>query len=497
MRPPSPAAAAVAATFRAAGRFRASLRGRRQQKLFAVIAACVAAFGMASPVFGRIVPATQPTATAQGLTLETAAAATAEAAAVDRLIADLVAEAAYADRELAQVELVERGMAIEPFALRALATTRDEEQRSRLELILKRVAQDAVIGPTRITLAAGSHPAGDVIDAIARQGGLRVQLVPVDLWQPDAAPPVTLDAERQPLWAVLRQVCQQLALEPTITDEGVRLTPSTGCGLTRGPAAVAGPLLVAASRISHQRAIDLSQGGFRTDEFSIHFNVLAEPKLRVMPGPTAVEITVADDDAGNSLLLRRDAPEVNYNAGGPVWAFATRLRYPDQPGQRIARLAGTIALPVATQFATVQVTDLPAAMENKTDRATANALAVVEANTLRFVVRGVRQMGERWEVSLSASAPRGRNEEFNRVQQLLYNPDVRLLDAAGRSIVRSAGPNFTSSDQPNTLELTLIFDRNLSDGRPTPGPARSLVWRIPTETRQLTLPFELTDLPMP
>jgi hypothetical protein len=253
-------------------------------------------------------------------------------------------------------------------------------------------------------------------------------------------------------------------------------------------------MLVVASRISHQRAIDLAQAGFRTDEFAVHFNVLAEPKLRVMPGPSAIDVTRATDDAGNCLLLRRDAPEVNYNAGGPVWSFATRLRYPEEPGRRIQALTGTITVPVATRFATVEISDLPGAIKNAPD---VDSRAAIDVNGLRFSVRSVTQSGERWEVTLAASAPRGRNDEFNRVQQLLYNPDVKLVDASGRSILRSAGPNFVGSDQPNTLEMTLIFDRNLSDGRPTPGAARRLVWRIPVETRQLSLPFELNDLPMP
>jgi hypothetical protein len=306
---------------------------------------------------------------------------------------------------------------------------------------------------------------------------------------------------------VLRQLCEQLALEPSIIDDGVRLVPSTGCGLTRGPSAVAGPLLVSAARVSRLQAIDLSQGGTRTDEFSIAFNVLAEPKLRVMPGPTAVQIAEAFDDAGNSLIVPgRDLPDVSYNSGGPTWSFATRLRYPPvDAGRRIDRIAGTITLPVATRFATLEVSDVTAAGPHvivatpgieSSDAGTGDELAGV-----RFAVREIVQTGERWEVSLSAAVPPrasgGRHDDFARVQQLMYSPDVRLADANGRAILRSSGPNFTASDAPNTLHMTLIFDRNLSDGRPTPGVARSLSWRIPIQTRQIALPFEIRDVPMP
>lgn len=406
-----------------------------------------------------------------------------------------LADESFSRREAAQRHLLESGMAVEPQLRRALAESKDEEQRSRLETILKRVAEDSIVGPTRVSLSAENLSAVAAIEAIAEQSGVRIQLFPADLWQADAAPPVSVQAERSPLWLVLRRLCEQLALEPTVTDDGVRLIPSTGCGMTRGPATVAGPLLVSASRLSRLQAIDFSQGGTRNDEFTLTFNVLAEPKLRVMPGPAAVQVTEAVDDAGNALVSGRDAPEVSYNSGGPAWSFATRLRYPsEQPGRRIERMAGTITLPVAMRFATLEVSDVtqpgPHVM-------TAAAGLEDGSEWPRFAVRSITQTGERWEVNLSAAAPRGRNDAFNRLQQLLYNPDVRLLDADGRSILRSSGPNFTSSDAPNALFMTLVFDRNLSDGRPTPGTARSLVWRVPVETRQVTLPFEIRDLPMP
>jgi hypothetical protein len=74
---------------------------------------------------------------------------------------------------------------------------------------------------------------------------------------------------------------------------------------------------------------------------------------------------------------------------------------------------------------------------------------------------------------------------------------LRLLDEQSQSILRSNGPNFVAADAPNALELSITFDRNLSDGRPAPGPATRLLWQIPTETRTIEVPFEMTNLPMP
>jgi len=403
---------------------------------------------------------------------------------IDRLVIDLGDED-FSRREAAQRQLAEMGPAAVSRLAAEMRLAADEERRSALQTILRQIEDEAVTGATRVSVEARQTSAYDVIASLAEQSGVRMQLLPIDLWRQDTAPAINLSARRQPLWSVLRRVCDQAGLEPSVTDDGIRLVASGGCGPTRGPGTVSGPLLISAARIHHQRSIELSQGGIRHDEFVIGFNALAEPKLRIMPGPAAVTLSHAFDDVGNSLLLGQQ-PEISYGAGGPVWSFAVRLRYPEKPGGRIERLGGTILLPVATQFAVVRIDDLAAAQSR-----------VVEAGGMRFAVRHVTQTGDRWEVGLSATTPSNDREDFGKVQQLLYNPDIRLLDAAGRSILRSSGPNFTSSDHPGTLQMAMIFDRNLSDGRPTPGPARSLVWRVPIASKTISLPFEIVDLPMP
>jgi hypothetical protein len=414
----------------------------------------------------------------------------------------LGAHAPFATRENAQRDLTEAGEDALPSLRAALSSGHDEERRTRVEAILKRIAEDTVIGPTRLSLDLRDVPIERAIDAINEQARGHVtvlfprELVAANRESEADGPRVTLLARRQPLWSVLGRLCEQADLELSPSDDGVRLAPACGAprGLAAGPTAVAGPLLVAAARVYHQRSVEFMQGGTRTSDFGVQLNVLAEPKLRILPGAASLRLAVAEDDAGRSLLLDAGQDET-YGGGAPYWTFSARLRYPDDrlaPGRpaappvRIRRLAGTVTFVAATRFETVDVTDLASAGN-----------VAVEAGGCVYVLRRVHQSGGRYEVSLAAAAPPGDAEAIARLQQTLYTAPVRLLDDRGRPLLRSAGPNFVASDRPHELELTVTFDRNLSDGRPAPGPACRLLWQIPAESRPISLPFELRDLPLP
>lgn len=392
----------------------------------------------------------------------------------------------FATRQCAQQELIDHGEAIVEPLRAALAGQIDDEQRSRIESILRQIAEESVIGATRISLDLSDVPINDAIAAInAQLAGGRTLLYPRELWQDGSGPRVTIRSTRQPLWSVLREITQQAGIEITPCEDGLRLAPGCG-GLARGPATVAGPILIAAGRIYHQRSIEFTQGSLRNCEFGIQFNALVEPKIKTMPGASLVRVLEAVDDRGNQLLPPGGSQET-FGGSGPYWSFAARLQYPDKPGARIARINGELVFSAATRFETIELTDLSGVRN----------VVTVAGRDCRFIVRSVTQNGERYEVALAGAAPAGDVEAFHRVQQMLYTADVRLLDARSQSILRSAGPNFIASDHPNTLELTMTFDRNLSDGRPTPGAAHRLLWPIPVESKPITLPFEIRDLPMP
>ncbi|MCS7033620.1 MAG: hypothetical protein NZ561_06445 [Phycisphaerae bacterium] len=386
-------------------------------------------------------------------------------------------------REAAQNHLIETGESCVPQLRAALRACTDEELRSRLELILKRIAEDAILGPTRITLDLHDVPIETAVHAVNAQAGRNLLMFPRDLYSEESGPRVTLQVVRQPLWSVLRELAGQGGLEMTPCEDGIRL--HSGCGLLQGPGTVAGPLWITASRLYHQRSIDFNQGALRTSDFGLTLHVVAEPKLRLMPGPATLRLTCAVDDRGNSMLPEGPFCET-YGGGTPYWSFTTRLRWPEQPGVRIRRLAGVIGFVAASRFETLESTEL----NELKDVAVSNGRS-------RLLLRQVTRNGSRYEVSLAAIAPPGDSAEYNRLQQLLSAVDLRLLDGKGQSILRSSGPNFTTTDSPNTLEFSLVFDRNLSDGRPTPAPAARLIWQVPIETRALEIPFELVDLPLP
>ncbi|HRK32457.1 MAG TPA: hypothetical protein PLD59_15440 [Tepidisphaeraceae bacterium] len=401
------------------------------------------------------------------------------------LIAQL-ADDSFAVRERAQQELIETGEALVESIKAALAISTDEEQRQRLDSILKQISEDAVLGASRITLSMRDAPLDEVVAEINRQ----VRGAPVryarDNWNKLPGPRVTLEARRQPLWAVLREICTQVGtLDISPGDDGVRL--SLGCGaLSRAPASVSGPMLIVASRIAHQKTVELAQGLHRTSDFAVHFTAIAEPKLKVMPGAATVRLKSALDDLGNNMLPQGHVDET-YGGGSPFWSFQSKLAYPATPGRVIQRISGEITFNAASRFETIELTDW------------INQRGSFERfGDFDFVIQRVTALGDsRYEVTVAAVAPANDPDAYNRLQQVLYAADLRVFDAQGRAIFRTAGPSFAPTDRSNLIEMTSIFDRSISDGRPAPGEASTIAWRVPVETRLITVPFELNNLPMP
>jgi len=437
------------------------------------------------------------------------------------LIAQL-ADDSFAVRERAQQELIETGEALVESIKAALAISTDEEQRQRLDSILKQISEDAVLGASRITLSMRDAPLDEVVAEINRQ----VRGAPVryarDNWNKLPGPRVTLEARRQPLWAVLREICTQVGtLDISPGDDGVRL--SLGCGaLSRAPASVSGPMLIVASRIAHQKTVELAQGLHRTSDFAVHFTAIAEPKLKVMPGAATVRLKSALDDLGNNMLPQGHVDET-YGGGSPFWSFQSKLAYPATPGRVIQRISGEITFNAASRFETIELTDWinqRGSFERFGDfdfviqRVTALGDSRYETIELTdwinqrgsferfgdfdFVIQRVTALGDsRYEVTVAAVAPANDPDAYNRLQQVLYAADLRVFDAQGRAIFRTAGPSFAPTDRSNLIEMTSIFDRSISDGRPAPGEASTIAWRVPVETRLITVPFELNNLPMP
>ncbi|HYE20897.1 MAG TPA: hypothetical protein VEA69_20795 [Tepidisphaeraceae bacterium] len=425
-----------------------------------------------------------------------------------------------AARDRAQAALVAVGEDAQPQLVAALARATDPEVRARLQAVVSRVEQARQVGQTRVTLDLDNVPAADAVAELARQARGPIPIRPGNLLA-KSAKRVSLKVDHRPYWEVMALLCKQLDVEPSSLadngrEAGLALSPvGSGAG-TAGrpwadrPTVVTGPLLVRAESIAHNRSLSLRDANDHTNDFSISFSVMAEPKLKVLDYAGTARIEEAVDDRGNSLLAAPGpdgGPEETYgnvHGGSPgQWSVGATLAYPAQPGRKIARLRGTIAAEVQIRAARLEV-----------PLQSARGVSV-DLDGVRLRVKSAD--GLRAEVSVARD---GRGDaEWYRLRTLLCTGEAQIVDDKGHVIARSQpGADADEGDDGQQMTVRLRFARDGDDepefGRPgrrrgargggaaaeerrrTPEGAK-FVWDIPVETREVVVPFMFRDLPMP
>ena len=84
-------------------------------------------------------------------------------------------------------------------------------------------------------------------------------------------------------------------------------------------------------------------------------------------------------------------------------------------------------------------------------------------------------------------------EDWSRLQSIFSAHNVKLLDAKGVAWT-FAGNGINGGN--NAVDVTIDFSCD-AHTPPTPGEPARLVLQIPTECKEIAVPFEFTDLPIP
>jgi hypothetical protein len=440
---------------------------------------------------------------------------------VQGLIAQLKSDD-WRARQEAVDKLVAMGDLAIPHLRQLVATTQDNEVRTRAASALARIDEQRRVGASVVTLKLTGVPASKAFEDLFRQADAALQTDPPGLFQGKNGLPVSLDVERRPFWDVMQSLCAQAGLEPTTLHRhgrdvglGLVVAGSTG-GLKKGaagerrswddaPITLAGPLLIRADRLTVVSNVHMKAPQAIAREFHIMFTAFAEPKLKVLDYSGVVRLDEAVDDRGNSLVPIDDQgqganAEVFGNSRGGYtshWELGATLRYPlTNRGRTIKRLKARAALEVVTQSA---VLDLPL-------REARNAGKTVGG--VRMLVKGFDPAASRCDVVIDREG-RGDMEWFG-LRSLLNAGEARLLDQEGRTVGRTpVGLEAEENGDADRLEIHLKFERSNSAGGPTAAEGQAvsgkaagveaarLVWEFPVETRQVVVPFEFGDLPMP
>ena len=405
--------------------------------------------------------------------------------AIDALITQL-GDPDWHRREAAQERLVLMGREAQPNLERASNESPDPEIRERAAAALATIAANAETGPSIITIRGEDIPLREVFKQLSEQAGVALETYPPDVLEQQRNAKVSLDIDHQPFWEAMRQITEKTGYALQQWDNtGVKLMQ--GGPQTEGVSVVSGAYVVSAVRVSRSRSVELGGAQNAYEDFNVQLTARAEPKLRLLRVGYAPNLEEATDEHGNSLLPDAHAQPPGGYAIAPagVWQFPARLHAPPDVGRRIARLKGSIDVAVQTRYEQLEVPDIVSARSvNKV------------AGGVRFVIKELRRTGETWTLDLlvrpdGAPLPEA---EWERLLQILPTADIKLLDGRGEVFQRTGS---STSGGPEQVEMTIEFTPRAWGHDRKLGEPSKLVWTVPTETRDVSVPFEFRDLPMP
>jgi hypothetical protein len=402
----------------------------------------------------------------------------------------------WKQRQHAQEALVMLGADVRPRLQQLIREGASEEVRARAEAALQQIAENEECGMSPVTLKLSDAEPREVFAQLSKQAHAELEPAQPQFWEQAHLNKLTLSIDHQPFWTAMKEVCEKSGLEYAQWGDGLRLVQNGGGGQIHGPFVVSGAFLIVANRVNRSESIDLSgvRGPIKSPadspppdrDFSVQLTAFPEPKLHILQAWGGAKLDVAIDEKGTSLLpaTTPDYANQGYMMGiNGTWTFTARLNYPGaQLGKVLRKLKGSVGVVLQTKFETIDIANIT----------TAKNVEKI-AGTTHFTFKGLSKTGELYQLSASALADQNKPEEWNRIQTIFSSHDLKLLDANGRAwTIVGTGINGNN----NSIQATITFSR---DGHPPPAPGEPsrLVMKIPTECKDILVPFEFTDLPLP
>jgi hypothetical protein len=402
-----------------------------------------------------------------------------------RILVKQLSDDSYRVRQEAEDRLVRFGQGAKPALRELLAATRDPEARTRAESALARIDEDRATGPSLVTVRAKEASPESVLAQLSAQAGFDIPTLPENLFKQEHIrwPAVTMDVERQPFLMALRQFCEKTNLRPNAMGNDRKFVLMQGGDESMlGPAVYHGAFMVVANSVTRSSNINFGRDKAPSKTLNVQFSFFAEPKLNILGHDYQLRLTEAVDDQGNSLLL--PGPPNHHSMGQDTsgrWSLGAALAIPDNLGSKLKVIKGVNRVLMRTGSETWEVPDVSTAPTPT--RSLAGRRYVVED------FKALPNDSYQFKLTIIREAP-----ESEPWQQFGRGVKVTLLDADGKQL-SSRGYGGGGSDE--RVSHTYTFARDVDHDDKKTGPAAKLVVEIPTEVKEVEIPFEFTDLPLP
>jgi hypothetical protein len=205
--------------------------------------------------------------------------------------------------------------------------------------------------------------------------------------------------------------------------------------------------------------------------------VAAEPKLKIIGENNEQWLQECVDEHDRPIAVA-GRNSINGYGNGWWWQLAASFGEPPEGATKIGRLRGRLRFTVAVRSETIEIPDLMSA-KNVSRSAGGYTVTLQEASG---------PANGSYQIKLATTGPRPITWNGGR-------PPFRVLDDQGRPLM--SGGHSTSTNGQGRTDWTVSFNTWAPRGNNQPGAPAKLVWEVPVETKELEVPFELTDLPLP
>jgi hypothetical protein len=328
--------------------------------------------------------------------------------------------------------------------------------------------------PSQVSLAAQpGRTLGQAVAEVTRQTG-----VPVDLTHAARDRPFPAALSQVPFWSALDQAATATGHRVSVTHQGIALVPLTD-GTPPPASCVAGPFRVAA-RQGFSR-IDYETGRRSCD---LQLDVAWEPGVHLfligLHGPSLR----AEGAAGQALKVE-DAAGGRLPARGSPAALTVRLEGIPRATASVRALHGELVVVAARRFLDLTFDAGRAPVSESRDG--------VEVTLAKFARP---KQGSVWTVELRLKYPAD-TPEFESFQSWLADNRITLVNRTTRAAFEVTDPPEVDSGRPGEAVVRYLLTEG-KGGLSIKDPAEWQVrYRTPGRIVEVTLPFTLTDIPLP
>jgi hypothetical protein len=357
---------------------------------------------------------------------------------------------------------------------------------------------ESSLQPSVITMHYKDAPLQGVLEDFAAQADadLGVQRRPIVEYAKSRR--ISIDLDRADFWTALRVVSDRAGLRPQPYASDPRMVFQVNANAMFGgfdmfsdAAKVSGGFLIIPWMCRLNRSIDYEHDDNSQSNLSLELIVMAEPRLHVIMPSNQEWLQQCLDEQGNSLVGSRRPSHFYNNGRGWWWTMQANLKEVPHMGQRIASLRGELKFTVQSKSEIIQIDD-PSNVQNLTKA----------AGNHTIVFKQMVNQGGQWKLQLSITNLDMKPPPMRQMNNIFST--LQILDAQNQPYAQVGISSISNRGQETDVTLNFVgiianapMMRAHAVEEQALGPPKILRWEVPTETRVISAPFELTDLTLP